>query len=140
MRDLAKSDTHKCVIQDAISGSELELYYRMPATQEMVQYQSKLFKRQGKKIFINAFETRLEMGLKILTGFRDGDFGIAGKPISSNPASINYHEDWKELLRETAADIVTAFAFTVFEGARTDTFTNLEFLEEAEEVIPFQKS
>ncbi|MBT9169275.1 MAG: hypothetical protein DDT19_02631 [Syntrophomonadaceae bacterium] len=141
MRDLNKSDKNKIVVHDAVSGSELELYYRTPTTSEMVQYQSKLFRRAGKKILINAFETRLEMGLQILTGFRDGDFGIDGKPISCNPNSENYREDWKELLKETAADVVTAVAFTVFEGARTDV-SELEYAlgEEEEKVIPFQKS
>jgi hypothetical protein len=70
MRDLTKNDRNKMVINDARSGSEIELYYRNPTTQEEVEYQAKLFKRQGKKMLINAFGTRLEMGLKILTGFR----------------------------------------------------------------------
>lgn len=142
MRDLTRSDKNKMVINDARSGSEIELYYRNPTTQEEVEYQSKLFKRQGKKMLINAFSTRLEMGLKILTGFREGDFGIEGKPISSDPQSQNYKENWKELLKENAADIITAFSFAVFEGARIDTGTEMDFesVGEAEDIIPFPKS
>jgi len=142
MRDLTRSDRNKLIINDARSGTEIELYYRTPTTQEEVEYQSKLIKRKGKKVLINAFETRLKMGLKILTGFREGDFGVDGRPISSDPSSPNYREDWKELLREYAADIVTAFAFAVFEGARVDTNLGLEFEfeEEAEEVPPLQKN
>lgn len=142
MRDLTRSDKNKMVINDARSGSEIELYYRNPTTQEEVEYQSKLFKRQGKKVLINAFNTRLEMGLKILTGFREGDFGIEGRPIASDPQDKNYKENWKELLKETAADIVTAFSFTVFEGARIDTGTEVDFeiAEETEKIIPFPKS
>ncbi len=139
MRDLKKTDRNVLKIQDAISGSEIELYYRMPTTQEMVQYQSKLIKKQGKKVLMNAFETRLEMGLKILTGFRDGDFGIDGSPISSEPSSSNYREDWKDLLKETAADIVTTLAFNVFEGVRIDTGVEFDF-EEAEDAPPLQRN
>lgn len=142
MRDLTRSDKNKMIINDARSGSEIELYYRNPTTQEEVEYQSKLFKRQGKKMLINAFSTRLEMGLKILTGFREGDFGIEGKPIASDPQNPNYKENWKELLKENAADIITAFSFAVFEGARIDTGTEMDFesVGEAEEIIPFPKS
>lgn len=139
MRDLKRSDKNKLIINDSISGSELELYYRMPETAEMVAYQNRLIKRQGKKILMNAFETRLDMGLKIITGFRDGDFGIDGQPIASDPASANYRENWKELLKESAADIITTLAFTVFEGARVDTGIDFE-VEGAEEIIPFPKS
>lgn len=130
MRDLTKTDKNILRIQDAISGSEIELYYRMPTTSEMVSYQAKLIKRQGRKILLNAFETRLEFGLKIFTGFRDGDFGIDGKPISSDPQNPNYKEDWKGLLKETAADIITTLAFTVFEGARVDTGFEFELAPE----------
>ncbi len=142
MRDLTRSDKNKMVINDARSGSEIELYYRNPATQEEVEYQAKLFKRQGKKVLINAFSTRLEMGLKILTGFREGDFGIKGKPIASDPQSPNYKENWKDLLKDSAADIITAFSFAVFEGARLDTGieTDFEIAGETEEIIPFPKS
>jgi hypothetical protein len=142
MRDLTKSDRNKLVINDTRSGTEIELYYRNPTTQEEIEYQSKLIKRKGKKVLINAFETRLQMGLKILTGFREGDFGVDGKPISSDPSSPNYREDWKDLLKEYAADIVTAFAFAVFEGARINTDIGLEidFVEEIEEVPPLSKN
>ena len=136
MRELKTSDKNSLIINDARSGTEIELYYRTPTTQEEVQYQSKLIKKQGKKMLINAFETRLEMGLKILTGFREGDFGYDGKPIASDPSSSNYREDWKELLRNFAADIVTVFAFHVFEGARVNTGIDIDFAEEAEETLP----
>jgi len=72
MRDLAKTDKNVLTINDTISGDKIELYYRLPTTEEMVDYQSHMFRRQGKKLLINAFETRLNYGLKILTGFREG--------------------------------------------------------------------
>lgn len=141
MRDLKKTDRNVLKINDMVSGSELEMYYRLPTTQEMVSYQNRLIKRQGKKVLINAFETRLEMGLKILTGFKEGDFGVDGQPISSDADSPNYREDWKDLLKETASDIVSTLAFAVFEGARIDTGSmDIDFEEAAEDVVPLPKS
>lgn len=142
MRDLTKSDKNQLIIHDGRSGTDIELYYRNPTTQEEVSYQSKLFRRQGKKLLINAYETRVEMGLKIITGFREGDFGIEGKPISSEPQSPAFREDWKELLKENASDIITALAFQIFESARVDPGLDIEFNsngvaeEEAVEAAP----
>lgn len=138
MKDLKLSDHNKLIINDARSGTEIELHYRNPTTQEEVQYQARFIKKQGKKVLINAFETRLQMGIKILTGFRDGDFGFDGRPIASDPASPNYREDWRELLKTAATDIITVFAFHVFEGARIDTGLDFDF-EEAEDTPPLQK-
>lgn len=138
MRDLKKSDKNIMRIKDTISNSEIELYYRTPLASEIAQYHSMLVKRKGGKIIMNPIQTRLEMGLKILTGFREGDFGYDGKPISSDPQSPYYREDWKELLRDTAADIIIAFAFNIFEGVqplKEEDLAEVEF-----EDIPFQKS
>ncbi|MFA4871375.1 MAG: hypothetical protein WC623_24465 [Pedobacter sp.] len=138
MRDLKLSDKNKIGIFDARSGTDIELYYRTPTTSEEVEYQHLLVKRQGRKVIINPFEARLEMGLRILTGFSEGSFGIDGKAISSEPENPNYKENWKDLLKETASDIITTFAFTIFEGARIDTGTDFE-IEEKDDVPPFQK-
>lgn len=118
MRDLTPSDRNEITINDTRSGTEIKLFYRNPKTQEEVGYQAALFVRKGGKLKINAFETRLKYGLQILTGIREGDFGINGQPISSDLGSKNYREDWKALIKDQAPDIVTAFAFAIFEGAR----------------------
>ncbi|HHT9137385.1 MAG TPA: hypothetical protein ACFYEK_09110 [Candidatus Wunengus sp. YC60] len=136
MRDLKQSDKNVLKINDAISGSEIELHYRMPTTSEQVAYQSRLIKRQGKKVIINAFDTRLEFGLKIITGFGEGNFGFDGKPISTDKNSPNYRDDWKELIRQSAPDIINAFAMTVFEGARVEQDVDMEY-EEVGENPPF---
>lgn len=130
MRELKQSDKNILRIQDALSGSDLELYYRMPTTSELVSYQSKLMQRKGKKVIIHAFDTRLEFGLKILTGFRDGDFGFDGKPISSEKENANYREDWKELVKQSAPGIINAFSMTVFEGARVEQNIDIEYEDE----------
>lgn len=126
MRDLEQSDKNTLTIKDSISGTDIELYYRLPLTDERVAYQNRLFTSKGGKVKTHTAETRIEYGLKILTGFREGDFGFGGKPISSDPQSKNYKENWKILVKATASDIVNAFAFVVFEGASLQTEPEIE--------------
>ncbi|MDI9559676.1 MAG: hypothetical protein QM235_00600 [Pseudomonadota bacterium] len=135
MRDLDASAVNKIVINDARSGTEIELYYRNPTTQEEVEYQTKLYKRKSNKLIMNP-KIKLDLGLAILTGFREGDFGVKGKPISSDPESPNYYEDWKGLLARTASDIISTFATVVFEGARVASDTDVEIETVVEEDIP----
>ena len=135
MRDLDASAVNKIVISDARSGTEIELYYRNPTTQEEVEYQSKLYKRKGNKLILNP-KVKVDLGLAILTGFREGDFGVAGRPISSDPESPNYREDWKDLLGRMASDIVSTFATVVYEGARVASDTDVEIETAIEEDIP----
>ena len=118
MRDLAPSDTNTVKITDTVSASEIELRYRLPTTQEVVAYQNKLIKKLGGKVVNNIVPTRIEFALKILVGFRDGDFGYNGSPISVDPKSPNYREDWKALLEATAPDILSTFGYAIFEGVR----------------------
>ncbi len=157
MRDLT-ADKNTLKIQDPISNSNIELYYRMPETSEMQKYRSEAIIRKGRKLKLRTFEAQLKYGLIILTGFRDGDFGAGGKHISSNPDCPNqidvdgkmlplvYREDWKDILKDKAADLVIALASHVFEKPRTDMSESLfEFVDEedeegAEEIPPLAKS
>lgn len=142
MRELKTSDRNTLTVFDRRSGTEIELYYRSPSSREEALYQARLVKKKGKKILMNAFETRLSFGLAILTGIREGDFGVDGKPISSEQGSPNYCAEWKKAVEEGASDIVRHLAVTVFEGVQGDT-GGLE-LEVEEEVIgeapPLEKS
>ena len=140
MRDLDVSATNKIVISDARSGTEIELYYRNPTTQEEVEYQSKLYKRKGNKLILHP-KVKVDLGLAILTGFREGDFGVAGKPISSDPESPNYRKDWKDLLGRMASDIISTFATVVYEGARVASDTDVEIETAIEEdILPLARS
>ena len=140
MRDLDVSATNKITISDARSGTDIELYYRNPTTQEEVEYQSKLYKRKGNKLILNP-RVKVNLGLAILTGFREGDFGVAGSPISSDVESPNYREDWKDLLGRMASDIISTFATVVFEGARvaSDTDVEVETVIEGDDVLPLER-
>lgn len=142
MRDLTKTDKNVLKITDSISASEIELYYRNPATTEIVAYQNRMYRREGNKVKIDAANTRIDFGLKVLTGFRDGDFGIDGKPISADPASPGYCKDWKTHLKENAGDIIMTLAMHVFEGIRTGSQEKIEIEMEdvGEDTLPLAKS
>lgn len=132
MRELNRSERNTLTIQDTRSGTEIELYYRNPTSREEALFQAKVVKRKGTKVVLKSFDTRLEFGLKVLTGFREGDFGIDGKPISSDPDSPNYREDWKNILADGAADIIRTVGMTVFEGVRVNN-ADIELEEVLEE-------
>lgn len=141
MRELARSEKNTLTVLDSRSGSEIELYYRNPTPREEALYQSRLMKKKGGKIVVRSFDVRAEFGLKILTGFRAGDFGVNGEPISSDPNDQNYRDDWKKIVAEGASDIVRTLALAIFEGVRVDSPADIE-LEEVveEEPAPLEKS
>lgn len=117
MRDLGSS-SNKAIIRDGISNSEIELSYRTPTTSELQRFYTNSITRKGGKSTPNAVAARVAFALDIATGIRDGDFGIEGKPISSDPQSPDYYSDWKKVLAEKAPDILDAFVFATFEAAR----------------------
>jgi hypothetical protein len=143
MRDLQVSDKNVLEIFDTRSGTEMEIYYRTPTSKEEALYQARLVKRKGRKVILMTHATRVKFGRKIITGFKEGDFGIEGKPFSTDPESAIFREDWKELLEKTASDILNTLAFVVFEGARPDA-VGLDETDEDDEVLeetaPLEKS
>lgn len=141
MRDLQQSDKNSITVDDRLSGTKLELFYRMPTNDERIAYQRSTLKREGNKLKLKVFESRVKYGLQILTGFREGDFGYGGEPISADPTSQHYRADWKDLLQATASDIVATVAGAVFESARFSGDEGIEFVDEGgEEVLPLPKN
>ncbi len=117
MARLLGEQRHVLAIQDPVSGSVINLYYRRPTSEERVAYQLSAFRLEhGERRFCLG-ETRLKFGLEILTGFGDGDFVITaeGEETRLDPAR---HPDWKERLAEDAPDLVSYLAQQVFEGLR----------------------
>ena len=128
MLDLSKQDeVFRKIIFDSATGQEVELSHRLPTAPEEVEFQQRTFRRRNKKnispedIARNLAEIRVDFGLRIVTGFKDGDFGVDGKSISSDPGSLNFYPEWKNLLREKAPRILSALAVGVFEGGRVQT-------------------
>ena len=106
---------------DNISGSELEVYYRPPTTEERAAFSNESIQRTRNKLLFRTAQARQKFGLKILSGIREGDFIVkkGGKdvPIASDAKSANYEANWKELMMKYAADIVELLAAHVFEAS-----------------------
>ena len=117
MARLLGEQRHGLAIQDPISGSVINLYYRRPTSEERVAYQISAFRLENGERRFCLGETRLKFGLEIITGFKAGDFVINadGEEIPLDPAR---HPDWKERLAIEAPDLVSYLAQQVFEGMR----------------------
>lgn len=120
-RNTSVSERNELTIHDNMSDSDIVLYYRTPTTKERQAYANLSVQRKGRKIKINTAEARLKHGLRILTGFREGDFvrSEGGKeiPYSWDKGSPNYLPTWKEEIERGAADLVMLLAAHVFDGS-----------------------
>lgn len=136
MRDLT-APKNTIEIQDGSSGDVHEMYYRRPTAVEMAGYQAALFERKGKKVINRVYQTRIDFGAKILTGFKPGTFGFDGQAISAEKADKGYREDWQRILRELAPDVVAAVAQQVFEGTGVARGADdIEFVTEGDDTSP----
>lgn len=120
-RRLTLEGNNTLLIQDHLSGSQLEIYYRQPTTQERTNFMNMSVTRKNGKVKFQHSEARLKYGADIMTGFRDGDFEVSVdgvfKPISSDPNSPNYQPDWKDRVKGMAHDIIELLALRVFEAS-----------------------
>jgi len=107
-------------INDNLSGSIVKIYFRMPTPSERQGYNNMAVQRQGRKVQFKQSDARLKYGMTILTGIGDGDFErkVDNKhvPISSDPASEHYFEEWKPWMQEHAGDLVMLMAAHVFDS------------------------
>lgn len=143
-RDLMQSDRNELKIKDSISGDEIVLFYRLPATKDRIAFQKACWKREGNKLFSRIHDARAKYGAEILTGIREGDFVFGGKPVASDEGSPNYREDWKKLVEETAGDLLMMLGQQVFEGLHQQVPADLQVVdgieEEGEETGPLDQS
>lgn len=117
MRDLtAKHNVQK--ISDTIGGGIVQLYYRLPTTEERFAFNKAYLVQDGDDVKYDPNPARLKFGLLVLSGFAYGDFKADEKLFSADPEHESYREDWKKLLEETSADLIMALGMAVFEGAR----------------------
>jgi len=119
------------MFEDKISNSTITFFYYLPTTEERISYSSEQVIRKGNKVENKTSETRVKHGLKIIAGFKDGDFIVKGRPISWDPKSPNYDPAWKTLVRKYASDLVAALAIMVFEVSAMAKTPDLEEEEEA---------
>jgi hypothetical protein len=107
---------------DKISDSKITLFYRLPTTEERITYINSYISRKGKNVEVSLGENRVDRGMDILTGFKEGNFLKADNlPLSSDPESKNYDPGWKNTVRKYGADLVSALAMHVFEGSAVVT-------------------
>ena len=137
MRELKAIEKNTIRITDAVSGETVERYYRMPAATERVAFERAAHQWKKNTFVDNAAEARLEFGMKILTGFKEGAFSVDGTPISSDQNSDRYHPEWKSLVRDSASDLVSAMAMAVFQGSKVE---ETEAGEEDDGTSPFGES
>lgn len=120
-RRLTLEGDNKLLIQDHLSGTQLEICYRQPTTQERTNFMNMSVTRKNGKVKFQHSEARLKFGADIMKGFRDGDFEVSEggvfKPIASDPQSPNYRPDWKNRVKEMAPDIIELLALRVFEAS-----------------------
>jgi hypothetical protein len=112
------------IFQDRLSTdkdgnpSKITLYYRLPTTEDRIGYANAQIVRQGNIVKNNMGEARIKYGLKILAGFKDGDFEKDDcQPMSSDPASPHYDPEWKARIRQYASDIVILLAIYAFDAS-----------------------
>jgi hypothetical protein len=109
-----------CVVKcnDNIAGGFLTLKFRLPTTEERIEYSNSQVNRKGGKIESIIGNTRMKFGYDVFIGFADGDFGKDKKtPISSDPASPLYASDWKDIIKIHSSDVITWLAQHVFENS-----------------------
>ncbi len=122
MRILGKNTKNELEIFDAVSSSTITYYWRNPTDAERIRYSNELYtrsKKEDKDIILMHPEIKKEYGLKVLTGFKPGDFADEnGKPIGTEKGSENYDPNWKEKLLEYVPEHLTLIATHVFESTK----------------------
>ncbi len=95
------------------------LHHRLPTPDERAGYINSQLKRPGKKkAKVTLGEARQDYGMKVLTGFDDGDFEVKinGEwvAISSNSNAPNYYKDWLSFMKDEKIHLVELLGGFVF--------------------------
>ena len=120
---LGKDVINEITILDAVSQTEITVFYKSPTAQEQQAWSADLFRRENDEVVDNEVNACLKFGAELMVGVSDGALGIPTsngeiKPISSDPKSPDYDEDWKRHLMEHATGFVVTFGNYVFRGHR----------------------
>ncbi len=118
-RKIGKNLKNIFKVRDPQTGDWIALYYRSPNAEEMVSYFSGINRdKYDKEIAERRINFALDRG--IIIGFEEGCFekeAEEGKFIqfSSDETKANYDPEWRQCLKDGAADILTIFSSQVFE-------------------------
>ena len=123
-------ELHKKIIATT-RGVEVGVYHREPTTEEIHRYNNEAIRRKGQKMTFRQTEAQYKFGAKILKGLVEGAFGVPGPdgkltPVSSDPESPDYKENWKQLVLKRAPAVVITLGAAIFGGT--------EAIDEAEDV------
>lgn len=127
------SDFNKLSINDPISDSKVQWYYRLPTSDERRQYKNKIISRGPAGVIVNenSDEIMLDLAFDMIFGFRVGDFERRlddgnYAPFSWRPEDENYYPEWKEWLRANALDLVAPLAVKLFIERPTSVAEDIE--------------
>lgn len=95
-------------------NSKIGFYYRLPTTIERSQFARDSAGKQEAELWLQCHK----YGKMVITGLTDGSFGDDDGPISSDPKSPDYREDWRDLILESdiCSEEVQATAKHIFLG------------------------
>lgn len=116
------------LIDDPRSDGPVMFYYSPPDNKQLARYQAEtgalIRVRHRGKVDVKGEEmrnVRLKHGMRVLKGFRDGDFKVLREgrvvPIASREEAEGYYPDWRTLVEAYASDLVLALVMRVFDGA-----------------------
>jgi hypothetical protein len=96
-----------------VGEAEITLRYRRPTVEEMLAALAlKIPGPESQSPALDLLRGNLELGSVCLLGVGQGellvDQGTGPEPISSDPASPDFREDWKELVRECFPTLLIA--------------------------------
>jgi len=115
------SDFNTLLIKDPISNTPIGWYYRLPTTEERLQYKNKVISRGSAGVIVadNADEIMQDFAFDMIIGFRLGDFERrlddgSYVAFSWRQEDANYYPEWRQWLRDNAMDLVTPLGIKLF--------------------------
>lgn len=115
-RDLQLTENNTLTLMDPIGKTAIVFFHRSPTTDDRVSLMVNKFKRSGNKLIDRSRSALIDAAAEVLTGIRTGDFVFGKVPLSSTPGEEGYREDWKELLKAAAGDLLFLMGNDLFEA------------------------
>jgi len=119
MIDINKPQIQKVLLFDSIHNANCYFTFRPPTAEEIVSYKSKIMRLRGRKVTQDS-KVKLRYGLLVMEGFEEGYLGNEGKPLSTDPSSPNYDENWKQHIRKACPHMVMLLCEYVFDSSAVE--------------------
>lgn len=150
-------DVYPIDVIDELSGDKIKFFMKMPGAKLRNKYNNKSIVRRGRKTEFNAALARVDFGMKLLVGIREGDFLIPPEEhenyenlkdmlisvedsdkkfltISSDPSSPFYTSQWKEHVEKYGNDLIEAAASKLFDNPASVEDQNSDVEDEDEDI------